>query len=307
MDEFSYARYLLAKRTVDDRALNKNVLERLRNELLQRTSLFRVLEIGAGLGTMVARLEEWKILDQVEYTCLDANPEFARAGREWLVNWATVRGYTCREELERLHIHNKTTNLSISFVTRELSEYLRNASRAKVDLLIANAFLDLVDVPALLPDLLGTLEVGGLYWFSINFDGETILLPELPEDEALMRVYHRSMDERVRFGSKAGDSKTGRRLFRHLRGAGATVLAAGSSDWLVHSQSETRDYIADEAYFLNCILLTIDTELRMHKDVDAEVLAKWIQLRKDQVSAGELVLIVHQLDFLGRSMAQQSC
>jgi len=157
-----------------------------------------------------------------------------------------------------------------------------------------------------LPDLLGLLEVDGLFWFSINFDGETIFLPELPEDEALMQVYHRSMDDRVRFGRRTGDSRTGRRLFHNLRAAGAVVLAAGSSDWVVHSEPASTHYAADEAFFLNCILHTVDAELRNHSAVNAELLARWVDLRRRQISTGELVLVVHQLDFVGRPAPHSS-
>jgi hypothetical protein len=53
----TYARYLAAKTTVDDRALNRHVLAELRR--LMPAGAPKVLEVGAGLGTMVARLLEW--------------------------------------------------------------------------------------------------------------------------------------------------------------------------------------------------------------------------------------------------------
>src|SRR3974390_2635436 len=52
-----YARYLAAKTTVDDRALNRHVLSELRR--LMPPGAPRVLEVGAGLGTMGARLLDW--------------------------------------------------------------------------------------------------------------------------------------------------------------------------------------------------------------------------------------------------------
>jgi hypothetical protein len=54
-----YARYLAAKTTVDDRALNRHVLAELRR--LMPAGAPRVLEVGAGLGTMVARLMDWGV------------------------------------------------------------------------------------------------------------------------------------------------------------------------------------------------------------------------------------------------------
>ncbi len=66
-----YARYLAAKTTVDDRALNRQVLAELRR--LMPAGAPRVLEIGAGLGTMVARLLDWGVVSAGEYVLLDAD------------------------------------------------------------------------------------------------------------------------------------------------------------------------------------------------------------------------------------------
>jgi hypothetical protein len=161
--------------------------------------------------------------------------------------------------------------------------------------------LDLVDVPAVLPGLLRLLVPGGVYWFTINYDGESIFEPGHPHDDQIMRAYHRDMDERVRYGRPAGESRTGRRLFHHLRAAGAPALAAGPSDWVV-SPGPDGDYPGDEAYFLRCILNTIRDALRNRQDrVQSAHLAGWLAERGRQLAAGELVFIAHQLDFVGRS------
>jgi hypothetical protein len=167
--------------------------------------------------------------------------------------------------------------------------------------LIANAVLDLVDVPAILPGLLRLLVPGGVYWFTINYDGESIFEPGHPHDDQVMRAYHRDMDERVRYGRPAGDSRTGRRLFRYLRDAGAPALAAGSSDWVV-SPGPDGNYPGDEAHFLRSILSTIQNALRSRPDwVQPADLASWLAVRGRQLAAGELVYIAHQLDFVGRA------
>jgi hypothetical protein len=109
------------------------------------------------------------------------------------------------------------------------------------------------------------------------------------------------MDERIRYGRPAGDSRTGRRLFHHLRDAGAPALAAGSSDWVVNAGPDG-SYPADEAYFLRSILNTIQNALRNRRDRVAPAdLADWLDVRGRQLDAGELVYIAHQLDFVGRA------
>src|SRR6266851_7227112 len=66
-----YARYLAAKTTVDDRALNRQVLAELCR--LMPAGAPRVLEVGSGLGTMVARLMDWGAVGAGEYILLDAD------------------------------------------------------------------------------------------------------------------------------------------------------------------------------------------------------------------------------------------
>jgi SAM-dependent methyltransferase len=290
-----YARYLAAKTTVDDRALNRHVLAELRR--LMPAGAPQVLEVGAGLGTMVARLVDWGAVGAGEYVLLDADRQLLDCSRRWLRDWAVARGL--RSDL--LPDGLQVGDLRVRLVHAELGSYLEAADGARADVLIANAVLDLVDVPAILPGLLRLLIPGGVYWFTINYDGESIFAPGHPLDDQIMAAYHRDMDERIRYGRPAGESRTGRGLFHHLRGAGAPALAAGSSDWVVYPTPDGT-YPADEAYFLGSILDTIRDALRNRQDRVAPAdLAGWLAVRSRQLAAGELVYIAHQLDFAGRS------
>jgi SAM-dependent methyltransferase len=291
---FDYARYLAAKTTVDDRAINRQVLAELRR--LTPASAPRILEVGAGLGTMVARLLDWAAVAAGEYILLDADQRLLDSSRRWLRDWAAARGLPCDPRPDGLLVGD----LRVRLVHAELGSYLEAAAGAPADVLIANAVLDLVDVPAVLPGLLRLLVPGGVYWFTVNYDGESIFVPGHPHDGQIMRAYHRDMDERVRYGRPAGESQTGRHLFHHLRAAGAPALAAGSSDWVVHAGPDGT-YPGDEAYFLRSILDTIRSALRDRPDrVEPADLAGWLAERGRQLAAGELVYIAHQLDFVGR-------
>ena len=296
-----YARYLAAKTTVDDRALNRPVLAELRR--LMPAGAPQVLEVGAGLGTMVARLMDWGVVGTGEYILLDADRPLLDDSRRWLRDWAAARGLRSDLRPDGLQVGD----LRVRLEHAELGRYLEAAHGAQgaqggpADVLIANAVLDLVDVPAILPGLLRLLVPGGVYWFTINYDGESIFAPGHPHDGQIMQADHRDMDERVRYGRPAGDSRTGRRLFHHLRAAGAPALAAGSSDWVV-SAGPDGNYPGDEAYFLRSILGTIQNALRGRQDrVEPSELADWLAVRGRQLAAGELVYIAHQLDFAGRS------
>ena len=193
-----YARYLTAKTTVDDRALNRQVLAELRR--LVPAGAPRVLEVGAGLGTMVARLLDWGVVGAGEYVLLDADRQLLDCSRRWLRDWSAARGV--RSDL--LPDGLQVGDLRVRLVHAELGSYLEAAHGELADVLIANAVLDLVDVRAVLPGLLRLLVPGGVYWFTINYDGETIFEPGHPLDDQVMRAYHRDMDERVRYGRPAG-------------------------------------------------------------------------------------------------------
>jgi hypothetical protein len=290
-----YARYLAAKTTVDDRALNRHVLAEMCR--LMPAGAPQVLEVGAGLGTMVARLMDWGAVGAGEYVLLDADRTLLDCSRRWLSDWAAARGLRSDLLPDGLWVGD----IRVRLAHAELGRYLEAARGAPADVLIANAVLDLVDVPAVLPGLLRLLVPGGVYWFTINYDGESIFAPGHPLDDQIMQAYHRDMDERVRYGRPAGESRTGRRLFHYLRAAGAPALAAGSSDWVV-SAGPDGNYPGDEAYFLRSILDTIQNALRSRQDqVEPADLADWLAERGRQLATGELVYIAHQLDFAGRS------
>jgi hypothetical protein len=287
-----YSRYLAAKKTVDDRALNRSVLADLRPLMPQGPC--RVLEIGAGLGTMVARLLEWQVLSAGEYTLLDVDRRLLRDSRAWLCEWATARGLPTRPLADGVRLGE----LRVRLVEAELGDHLEAGHGDPADLLIANAVLDLVDVPSLLPGLLQLLVPGGAYWFTVNFDGESIFQPDHPDDDEVLGAYHRTMDSRVRFGRTAGESRTGRHLFGHLRAAGAPPLAAGSSDWVVLAGPDGT-YPDDEASFLGTILQTVQDAL--DGPAAPAGLADWLAVRRRQLSTGELVYLAHQLDVAGRA------
>jgi SAM-dependent methyltransferase len=289
---YHYTRYLAAKKSVDDRALNRRVLEDLRG--LMPSGEPRILEVGAGLGTMVARLLEWQVLIAGEYILLDVDRRLLQDSRSWLSEWASARGL----RTEPLPDGVRLGDLRVRLVEAELGSYLDAGQGEPADVLIANALLDLVDVPAVLPGLLRLLVPAGVYWFTINFDGESVFQPEHPGDDAVMEAYHRSMDERVRYGRAGGESRTGRHLFRHLSAAGASPVSSGSSDWIVHPRPDGT-YPDGEAYFLDAILHTIEEALQGR--IEPAVLADWLAVRRRELADGELLYIAHQLDFAGRS------
>lgn len=275
---YDFPRYLAAKKTVDDRALNAHVWQALRQNLPPQPG---ILEVGAGIGTMIERIIEQQFISSANYTAIDSQPE----------NIATAQ--------QRLVQLPQSIELSLEAV--DLFDFIkRERGKAQWDVLIAHAFLDLMNIPATLPQLFSLLKPQGLFYFSINFDGVTTLEPVIDPalDAQIEQLYHQTMDERMTDGERSGDSRSGRHLFGYLRQAGATILAAGGSDWVVFAREN--GYPADERYFLQFIVETIRRALWDHPALDQSQFAEWIKLRQAQIEAGTLVYIAHQLDFLGR-------
>src|SRR5258708_12712084 len=136
-----YARYLAAKTTVDDRALNRHVLAELCR--LMPAGAPRVLEVGAGLGTMVARLMDWGAVGAGEYILLDADRQLLDCSRRWLCDWAAARGLRSGQLPDGLLVGD----LRVRLVHPELGSYLEAAQGAPAEVLIPTPALDLVDSP----------------------------------------------------------------------------------------------------------------------------------------------------------------
>ncbi len=294
-------RYLAAKKSVDDRALNRRVWDRLARALAEPGPRpLQVLEVGAGIGTMVERLLEKGVLPEATYTALDIRGDYLAEARRRLRRFTARQGLALTEGENGLLLSGPGLNWRLNLETRDIFDLnSRKRARPAFDLLIAHAFLDLVDLASTLPLLFSWLRPGGLFYFSLNFDGATILRPPLdPEfDDRVEALYHESMDRRRVQGRPAGSSRTGRRLPALLRTLGARVLARGRSDWRV-SPHRGR-YPADEAYFLHFILHTIHQALKEDPRLEGGRLAAWIAARQAQVERGELTYLARQWDYLG--------
>jgi len=250
---------------------------------------------------MVERLLDRGLLQNAVYTAIDLEPENIAAALERLGRNVASQGYQVTASAGGLRLEPRPgQSLQVVLEAIDLYDFLeREQGRRLWDLLIAHAFLDLVDLPATLPRLLSLLGEGGFYYFTLNFDGATVFLPGIDAalDQRIEELYHQTMDQRLINGRPSGHSQTGRRLSRLLPALGATVLAAGSSDWLVLPGPE--GYPADEAYFLHFIIHTLAGALQGHPHLPQNRFQDWLEERHRQVERGELIYLARQLDFLG--------
>ncbi|MGB8873316.1 MAG: class I SAM-dependent methyltransferase [Desulfobaccales bacterium] len=309
-EEYSFSRYLAAKAGLDDRSLNRQVREALAGRFRERgkPSPFRVLEVGCGIGTMLERLLDWRLLDlssgDFAYTGIDLEAGLLDAARARYQNYVAARGAAPDREsgcLPDCQGPRPLAKIAVTFEALDLFRFLaREQDRRRWDLIVAHAFLDLVDLETTLPGLLSLLAPGGCFYFTLNFDGTTLFEPVIdPELDRLIEArYHHSMDQRRVRGRPSGSSQTGRRLFAQLAAAGGTVLAAGASDWLVFPGPD--GYPGDEAYFLSFILYTVEQALEGDPLLPAADFQDWLAHRRQQVERRQLVYRASQLDFFGQ-------
>ncbi len=309
-ESISFLRYLAAKKPIDDRSLNQHVWRALTDQILARRGgeRLRILEIGAGSGTMIERMLSLGLLGGVDYTAVDLWPVGVNAIPGRMAAWTAEQGWSIITDNGHMRLippnaHDLSAEVHVRTIQADALAFAADSSNhGCYDLLVAHAVLDLFDIATATPSLLPLLAADGLCYFSINFDGISAFLPTVDRalDDQIEYLYHRSMDERLTDGKRSGDHRAGRHLLVLLRQLGVDLLAAGSSDWVVHGRQGR--YPGDEAYFLRHILHFVEGTLTAHPELDAAAFADWLAIRRRQIESGELVYIAHQLDVLGKTL-----
>lgn len=295
----SFERYLEVKRALDDRSLNRHVWNRLLEALppCAPSAPMNILDVGAGLGSMLERLVAWGLSGDLRYCLLERDPQLvARMGCH-LRSWAHSQGWRINTGASgELVFRGAERTVVCELLCADLFDAGWHLGR-RWDLVVSHAFLDLVDVASALPLLFSLLQADGLYYFTLVFDGDTIFRPLIDEtlDRRVATLYHASMDRGGSSAATGGRSQTGRRLLELLVEARAPILGAGSSDWLVHPP-----YGPGEPYFLRHILHFVETALQGCSAGERERLDAWLELRRRHIAEERLVYIAHQIDVVGR-------
>lgn len=223
--------YLRAKQAVDSHSRNQRVWNRFVQELEQGFRPKRVLDLGAGSGAFFAELLSGTTLRDLVYIPLDADGGLLK-------------------ELVRSQNKDLLTKRNIQIEPQEarLETFLQQ-SKDHYDLILTNAFLDLVHLPSLATPLFKLLTPGGMLYSTLLFDGVTTFLPELDSalDQQVEHLYHASMIQEGKSGYKAG-----RTLLALLMNSDLTILETGSSDWAIIPSHGT--YESHEEALLAAIL-----------------------------------------------------
>ncbi len=307
-------RYLEAKRSVDDRALNRRVLERFTAELSARpeTKPVRIVELGCGVGTMIARLVEWNCLPaRVSYRAVDRDAASIQRARESVPARLQAAGYTV-DPLESGADGTVEGGVpkSTTLVARPDETSDGGGTRLEITLEVADAFeleddadaviaaalLDIVDLEDATSEIADLLAGDGLCYAPITYDGGTTYAPRDRLDDRIEAQYHHHMDE-VR---DDGSSRAGSELLAVLPQQGWNVLAAGGSDWIVRPRGG--EYPDDEAAVVAQVLETMADALEEvpSPELGADARRRWFARRWRELEAGDLVYVAHNLDVLAR-------
>ncbi|WP_254864449.1 SAM-dependent methyltransferase [Halovivax gelatinilyticus] len=299
--------YLLAKRSVDDRALNRRVWRSFVEELdaidRRTDGPVRVSEIGGGVGTMVARLAARDVLPPaVDYRLIDRSEGCVETARERLPGWLAAVGYDVEHTSDGL-----VARLEESEPTRRLEVTLESGDAllqdVGADVVIAAAVVDLLDRERLVRWLESVLRPNGSFYAPITYDGATGFAPSHALDDRIERFYHRHMDE-VR--DAPGSSRAGRQLVAELAGRGFDRVETGGSDWVIHpgggGSTADEPYSSDDATVLHAVLDDIEAALSEYPTdaLDPDDRRRWLETRRTQFDRGELTYVAHNLDVLAR-------
>ncbi|SDK25972.1 hypothetical protein SAMN04515672_2714 [Natronorubrum texcoconense] len=307
--------YLEAKRSVDDRALNRRVLERFAAELSAppETEPVRIVELGCGVGTMIARFVEWNCLPaRVSYRAVDRDAASIQRARELVPARLEAAGYAVDslesgvDETVEGGIPKSTTlvarpdETSDDGSSRRLEITLEVADAFGLEddanAVVAAALLDIVDLEDAIPGIADLLADEGLCYAPITYDGGTTFAPRDRVDDRIEAQYHHHMDE-VR---DDGSSRAGSELLAVLPQQGWNVLAGGGSDWVVRPTDG--EYPDDEAAVVARVLETMADSLEAvpSPELGADARRRWFARRWRELEAGELVYVAHNLDVLAR-------
>ncbi len=286
------ARYLEAKAPLDQRSLNPQVFAAFR-EALAGFPEAEVVDLGTGTGAMLRHLALTASNPALILTGVEREAVLAEAAVGYCWQALTAAGWECSPAESGFEARRGGFRRRFRFVHADCRKF---NPKAPCQVVCAHTFMDLVPLARILTQVADWLSPGGLFYATCNYDGGTTLFPVYsdPAFEAkLLACYDRSMELRRLDREATGGALCGRRLHQALVTGGWEVLCFGSSDWnLTPVRGGYRDA---DGVVLEALLAMICSEA---KGLDPRALEDWYQKRLDQLRAGRLGLIIHQLDVL---------
>ena len=296
--KYPFYTYLAAKYDLDSRSLNADVLLAVTSSIGRRDKL-RWLDLGTGTGAMIRRLLDKITGASLSVIGVDTDTQLLALAQTQLRSHLINQGHSIREQNNTIVAESNSQSIRLGFENCSALNLHPRITRSKFDLVTAHALMDILPMQATSRLVARQLVQGGLFYSTLNYDGDTALLP-IYQDQAfetgLLETYNESMEKRRVNGQATGGAKSGRRLLSTLNSLGFTIIAYGSSDWNItplHNSYRNQDKICVES-----LLSLIRKEGTQHSDIDQQELQRWYKDRCRMVEQHRLSLIAHQLDIL---------
>jgi len=279
--EHAQRRYLTAKRSVDERARNRRVRDRLLGALPDEP---RVAEAGCGAGLALADLYDWGVRP-ASYLGVDADADVVDFARHVAPRVLRRRGHDAVGTDAGCRVHGADHAFAVGDALDVLPAETGDGG---VDVLLAQSFLDLVPPDAALEAAEAAVAPGGLVYAPLTFDGDTAFEPAHPADDRVLEAFHDAID-----ATPGRTSRAARAVRDRLRERDGRVEAVGAADWIVRPVEGA--YRGDERYFLACILEFVADAVAGVDGGD-----DWLAARRRQLAGGELAYVARNHDLLFR-------
>ena len=292
----SIADYLRAKFALDERSLNREVRGAFLDALRSLPQI-QCLDVGAGACASLRRLLNSGLTTPLSLTALDRDPGLLGIGRQESEGWLRALGLEPCVEAGAIQTQGERLT-AVRFVASDLGDYRPDRL---YNVITAHAFLDIAPRQVAWRLFAAWLQPGGYLYASINYDGDTALLPVYDDatfEAKLLGHYNHTMERRRVDGHATGGAYCGRRLHGLLPEYRFDILAYGSSDWNI--TPVLGKYRDGDAVCLKALLETIRGEGQSSGLFQRDQLDRWRACRFRLLQRRRLGLIVHQLDLLAR-------
>src|SRR5690606_39042349 len=190
----AFAEYLEAKFDLDERSLNPQVRAAF-VQAMRRLPDVRCVDVGAGIGATSRRLLDAGLAGPLSVLALDRDPLLLDIARNDAVQRLRAQGREASVEAGEIHAVGEPAT-RLRFIASEFQDY-RPEQPANV--VTAHAFLDIVPLADALRLIASWIEPGGLLYASLNYDGDTTLLPTSDDaafEATLLAHYDDTMERR---------------------------------------------------------------------------------------------------------------
>ncbi len=294
--------YLEAKFALDERSLNREVRTEFARWVSGKPRL-TCLDLGTGTGASVQRLLSLPTDAHLHITAVDRDDALLDIARAGTADLLRQKGSDVAERPTGIRARQGQREIVVEFVCSDLRHFQPNEAPGSHDAVIAHAVMDLLPLRTMAERIACWLRPKGVFYSTINYDGETALFPVYVDEvleNRILDVYDASMEQRRIWDESSGGARTGRRLHSVLGETGFEVIAYGTSDWnITPSRCAYRNR---DATCLTALLSMIRDEAERSGQFSGDSLDRWYRERFERLAAGKLGLIVHQIDLLAQKI-----